>query len=163
MKEPWNDPEALARHYAVMIFRLAYARTGCQADAEDIMQEVFVRLLRSRPTFSDEAHAKAWLLRVTVHCVSDLFRLPWRRMERPLPDTLPAPAVPPPSGVLEAVLALPAPYRIPVHLYYYEELSVAEIAAIIGKRTGTVKSRLFRARALLRQYMEEDEHAGQGL
>ena len=57
---------------------------------------------------------------------------------------------------VEAVLALPAKYRTAVHLYYYEELSVAEIAAVLGKSEGAVKSRLFRARALLRRYLKED-------
>ena len=159
MEQAWNEPEDLARRYAVPIFRLAYARTGCQADAEDIMQEVFLKLLRSRPVFCDEAHAKAWLLRVTINCANDLFRRPWRRMEGPLPEALPAPEPPDHGEVVEAVLALPAKYRIPVHLYYYEEFSIEEIAALTGRRTGTVKSRLFRARALMRQYMEEEQDA----
>ena len=60
----WNTPEALARDFAPAIFRLAYARTGNRADAEDIMQETFLRLLRARPEFADREHAKAWLLRV---------------------------------------------------------------------------------------------------
>ena len=54
------------------------------------------------------------------------------------------------------MLALPAQYRMAVHLYYYEELSVAEIAAVLGKSEGAVKSRLFRARALLRRYLKDD-------
>ena len=117
MEERWREPAALAEQYAGMLYRLAYARTGSRADAEDVMQEVFVRLLR---------------------------------------DGLPAPEPPGEGGVVEAVLALPAKYRMAVHLYYYEELSVAEIAAVLGKSEGAVKSRLFRARALLRRYLKED-------
>ena len=83
-------------------------------------------------------------------------RAPWRRREGPLDDGLPAPEPPGEGGVVEAVLALPAKYRTAVHLYYYEELSVAEIAAVLGKSEGAVKSRLFRARALLRRYLKED-------
>ena len=71
-------------------------------------------------------------------------------------DALPAPEPPGEGGVLEAVLALPAKYRTAVHLYYYEELSVAEIDAVLAKSEGAVKSRLFRARALLRRYLKED-------
>ena len=67
------------------------------------------------------------------------------------------------GGVLEAVLALPAKYRTAVHLYYYEELSVAEIAAVLGKSEGAVKSRLFRARALLRRYLKEDDDVSERL
>ena len=60
MEERWREPAALAEQYAGMLYRLAYARTGSRADAEDVMQEVFVRLLRARPEFRDEEHAKAW-------------------------------------------------------------------------------------------------------
>lgn len=152
----WSDPGTLARRYAPAVYRLAYARTGSRTDAEDVMQEVFLRLVRAGPAFDSEEHAKAWLLRVASNCACDLFRLPWRRREEPLEDNLPAPEEPEPGSVTEAVLALPARYRIPIHLYYYEELSVAEIAGIIGKSEGTVKSRLFRARKLLRDKLKEE-------
>lgn len=154
MEERWREPAALAEQYAGMLYRLAYARTGSRADAEDVMQEVFVRLLRARPEFRDEEHAKAWLLRVGARCAADVLRAPWRRREGPLDDGLPAP---------EPVLALPAQYRMAVHLYYYEELSVAEIAAVLGKSEGAVKSRLFRARALLRRYLKEDSDVSERL
>ena len=155
--EPWKEPDWLARQYGPAVYRLAFARTGSRADAEDVMQEVFVRLLKAKPDFADQEHAKAWLLRVAANCANDLFRAPWRRREEPLSDTLSAPEEPEPGGVVEAVLALPPKYRTAVHLYYYEDLSVAEIAAILGKSEGAVKSRLFRARALLREWMKEDE------
>ena len=91
MAELWNDPGELARQYAPAVYRLAYARTGCRADAEDVMQEVFLRLIKVGPTFAGQEHAKAWLLRVTSNCANDLFRLPWRRCEEPLEETLSAP------------------------------------------------------------------------
>ena len=161
--ENWRTPAELARAYAPAIYRLAYARTGSRADAEDIMQEVFVRLLRAGPDFADRAHARAWLLRVAANCANDWFRAPWRRREGPLAESLPAPEGPEPGGALEAVLTLPPKYRIPIHLYYYEELSVAEIAAVLGKSQGAVKSRLFRARAMLRELLKEGDHVSEGL
>lgn len=157
MAEIWNDPGGLVRQYAPSVYRLAYARTGSRADAEDVMQEVFLRLMKAGPAFESETHAKAWLLRVASNCANDLFRLPWRKRETPLEDNLPAPEVPEMGSVTEAVLSLPARYRIPIHLYYYEDLSVAEIAKTIGKSEGTVKSRLFRARNLLRARLEEEK------
>ncbi|WP_291257713.1 sigma-70 family RNA polymerase sigma factor [Flavonifractor sp.] len=160
--ENWREPAELARAYAPAIYRLAYARTGSRADAEDIMQEVFVRLLRARPDFADRAHARAWLLRVAANCANDWFRAPWRRREGPLTDALPAPEHED-GGVVEAVLALPAKYRTAVHLYYYEELSVAEIAKITGKSESAVKSRLFRARAMLREALKEDDDVSERL
>lgn len=161
MEGPWNDPGGLARRHAPAVYRLAYARTGSRADAEDVMQEVFLRLVKAGPDFDSEEHAKAWLLRVASNCANDLFRLPWRRREAPLADDLPAPEAPETGSVTEAVLSLPARYRIPIHLYYYEDLSVAEIARTIGKSEGTVKSRLFRARNLLRERLREEEQ-GEG-
>ena len=161
--EPWKEPDWLARQYGPAVYRLAFARTGSRADAEDVMQEVFVRLLKAKPDFADREHAKAWLLRVAANCANDLFRAPWRRREEPLSEMLSAPEGPEPGGVVEAVLALPPKYRTVVHLYYYEDLSVAEIAAILGKSEGAVKSRLFRARALLREWMKEDEDVSHGV
>ncbi|BFK86390.1 sigma-70 family RNA polymerase sigma factor [Pseudoflavonifractor gallinarum] len=147
----------VVERYGSMVYRLAYARTGRRDDAEDVTQEVFLRLVRSAPDFRDEEHRKAWLLRVTVNCAGDLFRAPWRRHSRPLDeaDGLPAPEREE-SGVLDAVLSLPERYRAVVHLFYYEELSVAEIAAILGRSQGAVRTRLSRARALLRELLEEE-------
>ena len=120
------------------------------------MQETFLRLLKARPVFQSEAHAKAWLLRVASNCAGDLFRLPWRRREGPLEEDLPEPECPETGEVTAAVFSLPARYRIPIHLYYYEGFSVGEIAGIIGKSEGTVKSQLFRARELLRARLKEE-------
>ncbi len=137
MEERWREPAALAEQYAGMLYRLAYARTGSRADAEDVMQEVFVRLLRARPEFRDEEHAKAWLLRVGARCAADVLRAPWRRREGGRWTMgCPRRSRPGRGGVVEAVLALPAKYRTAVHLYYYEELSVAEIAAVLAKSEG---------------------------
>ena len=153
MEEPWNDPGALAREYAPAVYRLAYARTGSRADAEDVMQEVFLRVVKTRPVFDSGAHAKAWLLRVASNCANDLFRLPWRRREEPLTEDMTAPEAQEPGSVTQAVLSLPA--------RYYEGYSVAEVAGLLGKSQGTVKSRLFRARELLRDKLkEEDEVEG---
>ena len=162
MEQTWDSPAELARRYAGDVFRQAYARTGSRADAEDVMQETFVRLLRARPDFAEPEHAKAWLLRVAANCANDWFRAPWRRREGPLTDSLPAPEHED-GGVVEAVLALPAKYRTAVHLYYYEELSVAEIAKITGKSESAVKSRLFRARAMLREALKEDDDVSERL
>ena len=161
MEGPWNDPGALVKQYAPAVYRLAYARTGSRADAEDVMQEVFLRLVKAGPDFDSEEHAKAWLLRVASNCANDLFRLPWRRREEPLDENLSAPERPEEGSVTQAVLSLPARYRIPIHLYYYEGYSVAEIANILGRSEGTVKSRLFRARDLLRNQLREEEDGGQ--
>ena len=147
-----EEAEWVVQRHGQTVYRLAYARTGNREDAEDVTQETFLRLVRAAPKFRDEDHCRAWLLRVAANCANDVFRSPWRRAQ-PLDERLPAPA-PEEGGVLEAVLALPGKYRLPVHLFYYEGLSVAEIAAVLGKSESVVKTRLFRARGMLRLALE---------
>ena len=113
----WEDPEVLAQRYAQMVYRMAYARTGSKTDAEDVVQEVFLRLVRARPSFRDEEHGKAWLLRVAANCTNDLFRLPWREREEPLQPSMAAAAGPGPSGGWGGVLGWPDKHRLVVHLY----------------------------------------------
>lgn len=152
-----EEAERAARTYAPMVYRLAYARTGNKVDAEDVMQEVFLRMVRKAPAFESEEHCRNWLLRVTVNCVGDVFRAPWRRHEAALETDHMEQGREEDGSVLEVVLALPAQYRIPIHLHYYEELSVAEIARAMGKSEGVVKTRLFRARAILKKELEGGE------
>jgi len=161
-----NNEEAarLAQRFAADVYRLAYVRTGCAADAEDVTQDVFLRLLTRAPDFTDDDHAKAWLLRVAANRANDLFRSPWRR-KVPLEEAepLPAPEEPIPGDTLSAVLTLPPKLRTVIHLFYYEDLSVAQIARVLDLREGAVKTRLSRARTLLRQTLlkgDEDHASG---
>lgn len=153
-----QDAEQLVKVHGDAVYRLAYARTGSREDAEDVTQETFLRLVRAAPEFRDEEHCRAWLLRVAMNCAVDLQRSAWRRRTRPLEEAkhIAAPEKPE-YGILETVLSLPERYREVVHLYYYEELSVAEIAAVMGKREGTINTRLCRARAMLRAAFENTE------
>lgn len=153
-----EEAARLVEAHSQAVYRLAYARTGSREDAEDITQETFLRLVRAAPVFRDEAHCRAWLLHVAMNCTRSLFRRPWCRRDLPLEEAANAAA---PDGergdVLEAVLALPEQYRAPVHLFYYEDLPVEEIAKILGLREGAVRTRLSRARGMLRDMLKEDE------
>ena len=71
-----SQAEETVRRYSDMVYRLAFARTGNTADAEDVYQEVFLRYLRSDPQFTSEEHRKAWLLRVTINCAKSFMRRP---------------------------------------------------------------------------------------
>ncbi len=146
----------LAELFGPAVYRLAYARMGNAADAEDVTQDVFLRLLTKAPAFDSDDHAKAWLLRVTANRSTDLFRSPGRR-QVPLEaaDDLAAPAQDVPGDTLAAVLSLPPKLRVAVHLFYYEELSVTQIAQLLKVREGAVKTRLSRARAILRRNILE--------
>lgn len=151
-----QEAARLAERFGPAVYRLAYARTGNAADAEDVTQDVFLRLLTKAPAFSDDDHARAWLLRVTANRSNDLFRSPWQRRV-PLEELQEesAPAQDNPGETVAAVLALPPKLRVVVHLFYYEELSVAQIAKLLKMREGAVKTRLSRARAILRRNMLE--------
>lgn len=153
-----EEAARLIEAYGPAVYRLAWARTGNRTDAEDVTQETFLRLVRSAPEFRDGEHCRAWLLRVAANCAGDLHRAPWRRRERPLEEAaaLSAPEPPELDGLLKQVLALPKDYRTVVHLFYYEELSTAEIAKLLGKREGAVRTRLSRARAMLRERLKEE-------
>lgn len=153
-----TEAARLAQLFGPAVYRLSYARTGSAADAEDVMQDVFLRLLTKAPRFADDDHAKAWLFKVTINRSRDLFRSPQRHV-LPLeaaPDRVEG-RDPLPGETLEAVLTLPAKLRTAVHLFYYEELSVEEIAHLLGITPGAVKTRLSRARGRLRQILLEGE------
>ena len=135
--------------YGDMVYRLALAQTHSSHDADDVLQEVFLRYLRAAPAFREEEHRKAWLLRVTVNCCKKLHGSFWRRHTVALSETLPAQN--PEEGELLGLLeGLPQKYRAVLHLYYYEGYATEEIAAILGRSPGTVRSQLSRGRALLR-------------
>ena len=135
--------------YGDMVYRLALAQTHSSHDADDVFQEVFLRYLRAAPAFREEEHRKAWLLRVTVNCCKKLHGSFWRRHMVALSEALPAQN--PEEGELLGLLeGLPQKYRAVLHLYYYEGYATEEIAAILGRSPGTVRSQLSRGRALLR-------------
>ena len=149
--------QAMERHRH-RIYRLAYACLRRHADAEDILQEVFIKYYRSAPEFESDEHEKAWLLRVTTNTCISLLRSPWRRITGPIPESMPAPE-PTDDGswLISLVHRLPARYAAVIHLHYYEDLSVREISSILRVPEGTVKSRLSRARSLLEDMIKKEE------
>ena len=148
-----DSAAAVLSRYADMVYRLAFARTKSRYDADDILQEVFLRYIRSAPDFQEEEHCRAWLIRTTVNCSKTLLMSAWFRKTVPLDDTLVA-EMRETGEVYDAVLRLPKAYRTVVHLYYYERYSVAEIGGLLGCKEATVKTRLHRARNLLRDTLK---------
>lgn len=152
------DAESLYGQYADMIYRIAFVRTLNASDAEDILQEVFCRYIRSAPLFRDEGHCRAWLIRTAVNCTGSLMTSAWKR--RTVPDTQPVEDITcrmeRDTEVYFAVMQLPESLRIVIHLYYYEDCSVGDIARLTGSTQSAVKSRLFRARNELRSLLKED-------
>ena len=151
-----NRLETLIQTHQNTLYRAALAILGDAHEAQDAVQDAFLRCLERGPEFESPAHEKAWLLRVTVNGCKSRLRAPWRRRTAPLLDTCPA-AGPEEEGLLETIMALPARDRAVLHLYYYEGYQTAEIAAMTGWREGTVRSRLSRARARLGALLKGDE------
>lgn len=145
--------EAAYDAYGAAVYRLALAFLGQRADAEDVTQETFCRLLYRAPAFADEAHKKRWLLKVAANLSRNQLRGFWRKQVTQLEDTLPAGA-PEELDALNAVMALPEKFRLPIHLYYYEGYSVAEVAEILKLGQSAVKMRLKRGRELLKLELE---------
>lgn len=147
--------QAMADH-GKSVFAAAYSLLRCREDAEDVAQETFLRYYTTDKQFDSPAHLRAWLLRVAKNRAVDLLRSP-RRRELPLEEA-DGPAFPTEEGeaLFRAVMALPEAYRLTVHLFYYEDYSVQEIARVLGLPQTTVRTRLFRGRQLLRQALEEE-------
>lgn len=154
-RPPILDADELFHTYADMIYRLAFLRLRSSADAEDILQEVFVRCLRNGKAFHDAEHQKAWLIRVTVNCTKTLATSAWRRHTVPERDDV-LTEMEDHTDVYAAVLALPKDYRTAIHLHYYEGYSVREIAKLTGSTEQAIKSRLFRARGMLHERLKGD-------
>ena len=157
-----QDLRRVVETYSHMLLRVAMTRVPTTADAEDVVQDVFLRLMTHSPRFRDGEHEKAWLIRATLQRVKDICRAK-ARQNVPLEEAGEVAAAVSEEGVelLSAVQALPEKYSTVIHLYYYEGYSVAEVAGLLGKSQGTVKSRLFRARKLLRAQLEGEKNAGQ--
>ena len=142
--------------YGAMVYRLAMVYLGRRADAEDVTQEVFCRLLWRAPAFLDEAHEKRWLLQVTTNLCKDQLKGFWRKRAAALDVDIPTEHQAD-QGVLEAILALPETYKGPIHLHYYEGYSAREIGSLLGEKPATVFTRLERGRQKLRTYLEQED------
>lgn len=151
------DAEKVIEECSDMVYRLAYARTGTRQDADDVYQEVFFRYLKKRPVFENTEHRKAWMLRVTVNCSNSFLASRWRKNREELSEDIPT--FDRRQQDLQRELAqLPQKYRDVIHLFYYEELSVEEIAKVLGRKPSTVRTQLTRARDMLRGFMKEEDY-----
>lgn len=138
------------------VFRTALALLGNKADAEDIVQDTFIKLLAKNPKFNSPEHEKAWLIKVTVNMCRSKLRSAWVRKTVPLLESIPVTEAEE-EGLVEAVMTLPPKYRAVIHLFYYEGYSSAEIGELTGQKDATVRSLLTRARKKLKIVLEGAE------
>lgn len=151
-----NRLEELVEQHENTLFRAALAILGDVQEAEDAVQDTFLRYLEKRPELRDSDHEKAWLLKVTANRCKSLLRTWKRHPAVELLDVYPAPEQDC-RELVEAILILPPNQRAAVHLHYYEGYTSDEIGAMLGQRPGTVRSNLSRAREALRRYLSQDE------
>jgi len=139
--------------YSTSVFRCAYTYCNNRQDAEDIMQEVFIKYLTKKPVFADEAHEKAWFLRVTINLSKNYVKSFWHRKTEGISDEI---AYMPEESreIWELVQKLPEKYRIVIELHYWEGYTIREIAEILKKNASTVGTQLERAKNMLRDSME---------
>ena len=163
--------DEVMRHYTPMVYRIAFTRLGNAADAEDVSQNVFVRYFRADITFESEEHRKAWLLRCAVNCANSFSSSAWNRHkadienmeELPYEGSVESAAEQKETreSVLAAVMRLKPKYRTVIFLFYFEDLSTAQIAEITDTRESTVRSQLSRARDILKKYLESFREEGE--
>lgn len=147
------------QNYGNMVYRVAYQYCGSKSDAEDVVQNTFIKLLQAKKNFEEQEYLKRWLIRVAVNEAKNLSMSFWKKKIMPLEDlgeedfyqfdTVET------SELHDAVMNLPAKYRVVVYLFYFEEYSIKEIAGILQRKETTVQTQLMRAREKLKEQLKE--------
>lgn len=138
-----------------MIYKLALSQTKNVHNAEDIVQNVFLKYLQNAHKLVTPEHEKAWLIRVTLNECKSFFTSSWQKRIVPLDEHSDISFdTPEKSDVYYATLKLPPKYRAVIHLFYYEDMSVSEIAETLQKKESTIKVHLHRGRELLKKYLQ---------
>ncbi len=141
--------------YSRMLFKIAYTVLNNAADSEDIVQEVFIKLINTQKQFIDKEHEKAWLIRVTINMSRNL-RKKLARCD--VTEDIPKTEKESHDSILEAVTELPEKYSTVIHLYYYEGYSIKEISQILHIPSATVGTRLKRGRSVLKTKLTGDDY-----
>ncbi|URZ04466.1 ECF RNA polymerase sigma factor SigW (plasmid) [Clostridium felsineum] len=141
--------------YGNMLLRLAYSYMKNIYDAEDVVQEVFVQLLKNIDIFESDSYKRNWLICVARNICKNKLKSAWFKKcieleEVPCYDRYKD------GNVLDSVMNLPLKYREIIYLYYYEEYTTVEISDLINKKESTVRSLLSRGRKLLKKKLKEE-------
>lgn len=154
-----NRFEAAYNNYADAMYRIALSHMTRREDAEDVVHDVFIKYMQSSPTFADDDHERAWLIRVTVNRCRDLLRRRAIRRYVGLDEVEEIPSEEEPyegSGVIATVSALPEKYRSVMVLHYLEGYSVEACAEVLELSVSAVKMRLSRGRDMLKKTIEKE-------
>jgi RNA polymerase sigma-70 factor (ECF subfamily) len=141
--------------YGTSLIRLAFTYVKSVPDAEDVVQDVFVSYMQKAPKFESAGQEKAWLLRVTANKCRDRLKSAWRKKRAEMPEELRS--MPEELAyVLHAVMQLEDRYRLPVYLYYFEDMPIRDIALSLKANASTVGTWLERGRKALKGILGED-------
>lgn len=146
--------ELSVEKYSNMLFRICFSLVKDYDDAEDALQETFIRLMTKAPLFRDEEHEKAWLIRVATNICKNMIRFRKRNSSLTLDEISDIGIDESDSGIFDAIMSLPAKYKIVMDLYYIEGYTASEISGIIGINADTVRKRLQNGRKKLKTELE---------
>lgn len=138
------------------VYRLAYAQMKNISDADDVYQEVFYRYIRKKPLFESPEHEKAWFIRVTVNCCKTSLKSFWKTKVCELDETFEDTEVEK-EDLSFALKKLPKKYSAVLYLFYFEDMSIKEIASALNLKEGNVGVLLSRARQKLKEILEKEE------
>ena len=149
--------EKIAEKYMDTIYRVAYSWMKNQHDANDVTQIVLLKFYKTTKSFESDDHIKNWLIKVTVNECKMIFRSPWSKTED-ITDYAQTLGFEEEQNydLFQAVMKLDKKYSVLLMLFYYDGYSTKEISAMIGVPEKTVSTRLFRAKAKLKNYLKED-------
>ena len=150
--------ETLIHKYKDNLFAVAFNVCKSADDAEDVVQDTFVAYHTSKKSFENEEHIKAWLIRVAINRAINVNRSFWRKKSVPLDDYIETLAVETPEAksLFTEVMKLPEKYRVPLHLFYYEDYSISDISKVLSISENNAKVRLSRARNALKDRLAEE-------
>lgn len=144
----------LVEKYGVMLFRICYCILCHRDDAEDALQDTFLKYLTKAPEFESEEHEKAWLIKVATNTSKNAVLLKKRRKTVDLDELRSIGIEDEDSEVFESIMALPVKFKIVMTLYYIEGYNSKEISKIIGVSADAVRKRLQKGRELLKMEIE---------
>ena len=154
MRLPVQD---LMNMYKNNVYAAAFSICKNASDAEDVVQDTFLQYYMTHINFDNEQHIRAWLLRVAINKAKNIQSSFWHRNGMPLDDYIETLSfeTPETKELFEEVMKLPEKYRVVVHLFYYEDYSIKEIAKILRTTESNIKVRLSRGRVKLKDALKE--------
>jgi len=150
--------QKLIEEYKNHLYVAAFSICKNAEDAEDVIQDTFVQYYTTKKEFDNEQHIRAWLIRVAINKAKNVNRTFWRMNKVSLEDYMETLTFETPESkdLFETVMKLPEKYRIVIHLFYYEDYTINEIAKILNLSLSNVKVRLSRGRAMLKEVLKEE-------